>query len=197
MLDSYLARKKTWDKDFAEHLERELTLRVIDRNWTQQIDNMARFRESVSLRSYAQINPLQDYVNEGWAMFREMNEVIALEVVLNLLNVKVEVQEEKKENFVPQVDTSKQEEKKEESETVIKKEDDAKPVINGNTVGPSVSMADSRMTDLHAKNMQETQDRVAKAEAQNKLEQPNLNISDIDKDKKAAEDIDESRIHTN
>lgn len=51
---------------------------------------MTRFRESVSLRSYGQINPLQDYVNEGWAMFREMLETISLEVVLNLMNVKVE-----------------------------------------------------------------------------------------------------------
>ena len=199
LLDSYLARKKTWDKDFAEHLERELTLRVIDRNWTQQIDNMARFRESVSLRSYAQINPLQDYVNEGWAMFREMNEVIALEVVLNLLNVKVEVQEEKKETFVPKVDSNatKPEEKKEESETVIKKEDTARPVINGNPVGPRVSMADARLAALHSRDLRRTTDKVQIDEEKAKLQQPNLNISDIDKDKKAAEDIDESRIHTN
>ena len=197
LLDSYLARKQTWDKDFAERLERELTLRVIDRNWTQQIDNMARFRESVSLRSYAQINPLQDYVNEGWAMFREMNEVIALEVVLNLLNVKVETQEEKKETFVPKVDATKPEEKEEEKETVIKKEDDARPVINGNPVGPRVSMADARLAALHARDMKRIAERTQMAEEKAKLQGPNLNISDIDKDKKAAEDVDESRIHTN
>ena len=69
--------------------------------WIQQIDNMTRFRESVSLRSYGQINPLQDYVNEGWAMFREMLETISLEVVLNLMNVKVEkkVEDKPKESF--------------------------------------------------------------------------------------------------
>ena len=90
LLESYLAKKKEWDKELADKIERQVTLKCIDRNWTQQIDNMTRFRESVSLRSYGQINPLQDYVNEGWAMFREMLETISLEVVLNLMNVKVE-----------------------------------------------------------------------------------------------------------
>ena len=90
LLDAYLARKKEWDKDIANQVERQITLKCIDRNWTQQIDNMTRFRESVSLRSYGQINPLQDYVNEGWAYFREMLETISLEIVLNLLNVNIE-----------------------------------------------------------------------------------------------------------
>ena len=101
LLESYLAKKKEWDKELADKIERQVTLKCIDRNWTQQIDNMTRFRESVSLRSYGQINPLQDYVNEGWAMFREMLETISLEVVLNLMNVKVEkrVEDKPKESF--------------------------------------------------------------------------------------------------
>lgn len=233
LLDTYLARKKTWDKEFAERLERELTLRIIDRNWTQQIDNMARFRESVSLRSYAQINPLQDYVNEGWAMFREMNEIISLEVVLNLLNIKVEVQEEpeKKEVFVPNVDTTKQEVKAEEDKTVIKKADDTRPVINGNPDGPSSNQSTLQQAVRQAKiqNTKEATLNQMKQSEENKaaeqemksvvdevrtanegavkptpkekkpsaVVQPNLNISDIDKDKKGAEDVDESRIHTN
>ena len=96
LLEAYMARKKEWDTELADKVERQITLKCIDRNWTQQIDNMTRFRESVSLRSYGQINPLQDYVNEGWAMFREMLETISLEVVLNLMNIKVETKVEDK-----------------------------------------------------------------------------------------------------
>jgi len=89
LLDAYKNRKKEYNNEGEfEKIERQVTLRVIDRNWTQQIDNMTRFREAVNLRSYAQTNPLQDYVNEGWALFREMLETISLEVVLNLMNVK-------------------------------------------------------------------------------------------------------------
>ncbi|MFA7111331.1 MAG: preprotein translocase subunit SecA, partial [Bacilli bacterium] len=110
LLDAYLKRKKEWDKETANRIERQLTLTIIDRNWTQQIDNMSRFRESVSLRSYGQINPLQDYVNEGWGMFREMLETIALEVVLNLMNIQiqpVETEEAKKVGGKFAVDTTK------------------------------------------------------------------------------------------
>lgn len=89
LLDTYKHKKVEFNDDEQfEKIERQITLRVIDRNWTQQIDNMTRFREAVNLRSYAQTNPLQDYVNEGWALFREMLETISLEVVLNLMNVK-------------------------------------------------------------------------------------------------------------
>ena len=191
LLDAYLRRKKAWDKEFAEKLERELTLRIIDRNWTQQIDNMARFRESVSLRSYAQINPLQDYVNEGWAMFREMNEVISLEVVLNLLNVKVEKKEEpvKKDTFVANNDVAKQEEVVEKAKTVINKDDNAKPIVSDKGVDEALPNADVAKTTIEPK-VEVVKKEEAKVET-------NLNISDIDKDKKAAADVDESRIHTN
>ena len=191
LLDAYLRRKKAWDKEFAEKLERELTLRIIDRNWTQQIDNMARFRESVSLRSYAQINPLQDYVNEGWAMFREMNEVISLEVVLNLLNVKVEKKEEsvKKDTFVANNDVAKQEEAVEKAKTVINKDDNAKPIVSDKGVDEALPNADVAKTTIESK-VEVVKKEEAKVET-------NLNISDIDKDKKAAADVDESRIHTN
>ena len=110
LLESYLTKKKEWDKDLADRIERQITLKCIDRNWTQQIDNMTRFRESVSLRSYGQINPLQDYVNEGWAMFREMLETISLEVVLNLMNVKVEkkVEDKPQDSFTIQAEANHQ-----------------------------------------------------------------------------------------
>ena len=51
---------------------------------------MARLREGIHLRSYANVNPLQDYVNEGYKMFRECLEIASVDAVLNLVNVKVE-----------------------------------------------------------------------------------------------------------
>jgi preprotein translocase subunit SecA len=125
LLEAYQRRKKAREKAKAEQVERQVTLRIIDRNWTQQIDNMTRFRESVNLRSYGQTNPLQDYVNEGWAMFREMLETISLEVVLNLMNVKVEAKKEEKKgtftvNVTPEVKPIVEPEK--EKLTVVHKE---------------------------------------------------------------------------
>lgn len=92
---TYLQKRKTWTAKEADMVERQLTLRVIDRAWQGHIDTMSHLREGINLRSYAQTNPLQDYVNEGYQMFKEMNEKVAVDVAYSLLNVQIKRQEEK------------------------------------------------------------------------------------------------------
>lgn len=86
---AYLEKRKQWPATQADMVERQLSLRVIDKNWQTHIDTMAHLREGIGLRSYAQTNPLQDYVNEGYDLFKEMNERIAVDTALNLLNVRL------------------------------------------------------------------------------------------------------------
>ena len=88
--DYYMERRKQWPEELCQQIERNFILRCIDTNWTKHIDAMARLREGIHLRSYANINPLQDYVNEGYKMFRECLEIASVDAVLNLVNVKVE-----------------------------------------------------------------------------------------------------------
>lgn len=89
----YLSKRRTWGEEISNRIERELTLRCIDRNWTKHIDTMSHLREGIHLRSYANTNPLQDYVNEGYSLFKEMMDTIAVEAVLNLTNVKVNIEQ--------------------------------------------------------------------------------------------------------
>ncbi len=91
LLDNYYVRRKQWGEDIAKQVERDICLQTIDQNWTKQIDTMARLREGIHLRSYANTNPLQDYVNEGQALFRECLENISQEVVFKFLNVIVQI----------------------------------------------------------------------------------------------------------
>lgn len=91
LLDRYKELKSAWPQEVADRIERSFILRTIDQNWTKHIDTMARLREGIFLRSYANVNPLQDYVNEGYALFREMLNLSSVDAVLNLLNVKVEI----------------------------------------------------------------------------------------------------------
>ncbi len=56
-------------------------LKVIDRNWIDHIDTMSKLSDGIHLRSYAQSNPLQAYVSEGYELFEEMTPRIAREVV--------------------------------------------------------------------------------------------------------------------
>ena len=58
---------------------------------------MSSLREGIFLRSYANVNPLQDYVNEGYSMFRDTLNLSAVDAVLNLINVKIEKKEQPKE----------------------------------------------------------------------------------------------------
>ena len=86
----YRNLKKEWpiEEEDKERLERAIVLHCIDQNWTKHIDAMARLREGIFLRSYANVNPLQDYVNEGYRMFRECLEIASVDAVLNLVNYK-------------------------------------------------------------------------------------------------------------
>lgn len=102
MWKRYLERRKEWGDEVAENMERNFALRCIDRNWTSHIDTMDKLREGIHLRSYANTNPLQDYVNEGYKLFGEMMDIIAIEVVLNLLNVQVQMKKPDEEEKHPE-----------------------------------------------------------------------------------------------
>ncbi|NLI94852.1 MAG: preprotein translocase subunit SecA [Erysipelotrichaceae bacterium] len=91
MLRRFAIRKKDWDPNILNDVQHNIALRCIDRSWTRHIDTMAHLRQAIYLRSYAGRNPLQDYVNEGYENFAEMQETIALEAVLNLLNAQIRV----------------------------------------------------------------------------------------------------------
>lgn len=72
--------------------EKNIVLRNIDRNWIDHIDMMDKLRNGIHLRSYAQNNPLQAYIGEGFEMFEEMMARIAREVVFFALKVEVNKQ---------------------------------------------------------------------------------------------------------
>lgn len=70
--------------------ERNVVLRVIDRNWVEHIDTMSKLRDGIGLRGYAQSNPLQQYIAEGYELFDEMMQSISREIVSLLLRVRIE-----------------------------------------------------------------------------------------------------------
>ena len=78
--------------------EKTVVLRNIDRNWVEHIDRMDKLRSGIYLRSYAQNNPLQQYVQEGFDMFEDMNRRIDREIASYLL--KVRIRQEKPQNKV-------------------------------------------------------------------------------------------------
>ena len=74
-------------------LERTMVLRLMDRAWQNHIDIMSKLREGIHLRSYAQNNPLQAYVEEGYELFESMMNTISSDVVTFCNNLKIVVKE--------------------------------------------------------------------------------------------------------
>ena len=77
-------------KDQIKPLEKTMVLRTIDRAWVNHIDVMSKLRDGIGLRSYAQNNPLQAYVEEGYDLFETMMNSISDQVVVFCNNVKIE-----------------------------------------------------------------------------------------------------------
>ena len=74
-------------------LERTMVLRLMDRAWQNHIDIMSKLREGIHLRSYAQNNPLQAYVEEGYELFEQMMNTISNDVVTFCNNLKIVIKE--------------------------------------------------------------------------------------------------------
>lgn len=95
--DSIIKNYEKATEEFSEIIptvERQIVLKTMDRNWIEHIDMMSKLREGIHLRSYAQNNPLQAYVSEGYEMFEEMMERIARESVIYALNVRIQRRQE-------------------------------------------------------------------------------------------------------
>ena len=69
--------------------EKVVILRVVDRKWTDHIDDMDQLREGVGLRGYAQIDPLTEYHTEGFNRFQQMIAAIDYDVTRILMKSQI------------------------------------------------------------------------------------------------------------
>ena len=74
--------------------EKYILLNAIDDRWTDHIDQMDQLRKGIFLRSYGQIDPLREYQTEGYQTFEAMIDDTPVEVVTNLMRIRVERHEE-------------------------------------------------------------------------------------------------------
>ena len=69
-------------------LEKYYLLQQIDNGWQKHLEQMICLRESISLRSYAQQDPLTEYKNEAFNLFISMVSYVRQTVVFLILNTK-------------------------------------------------------------------------------------------------------------
>ena len=83
--------------DYNE-FERFIFLKVVDNKWIDHIDAMDRLKRGISLRGYANEDPVIAYKKEGLEMFEEMTKSIQDEVVAILLKSEIKKVPQKEEN---------------------------------------------------------------------------------------------------
>ena len=71
-------------RDNMRQLEKLVVLGVIDRLWQEHLYAMDDLRQGISLRAYAQVDPLIAYKEESFKMFSEMENSLKQEVAANI-----------------------------------------------------------------------------------------------------------------
>ena len=70
-------------------LEKMIFLKILDQKWMNHIDDMEKLRESISLQSYAQKDPLVEYKITAYQMFYNMVEEIKNNVTKVVSHIQV------------------------------------------------------------------------------------------------------------
>ncbi|HEL2204576.1 TPA: preprotein translocase subunit SecA [Streptococcus suis] len=81
--------KKLRDEERVCEFQKVLILRVVDNKWTDHIDALDQLRNAVSLRGYAQNNPIVEYQSEAFTMFNDMIGAIEFEVTRLMMKAQI------------------------------------------------------------------------------------------------------------
>ena len=93
----YESRENEFGQDQMREIERIVTLKMVDQHWMDHIDNMDQMRQGISLRAYAQRDPLVEYKFLSYDMFEDMSNNIQLDTVRGLYNVRIETPPEREQ----------------------------------------------------------------------------------------------------
>ena len=99
-LDTYTKKEQFYGEPMMRELERVVMLRVVDEYWMDQIDAMDDLKQGITLRAYAQEDPVVAYKREGYEMFEAMIQAIREETVRRIFLARIQTNEELKREKV-------------------------------------------------------------------------------------------------
>ena len=93
--DSYMAEKAIrFSPDVMRMAEKSLLLQVLDQLWKEHLLQLEQLRQGISLRAYAQKDPLNEYKREAFFMFDGMLDRLRQTVTMALSHVEIRPPEE-------------------------------------------------------------------------------------------------------
>ena len=94
---SYQQKEQQAGEEIIREFERYITLQVLDNLWKEHLHLLDRLRESVSLRGYAQRDPLVEYKKESFELFEDMLYKLKYNTLEYLYKVQLVSEEQLKE----------------------------------------------------------------------------------------------------
>ena len=114
-------------EDVANEFEKAITLNVIDKYWTENINTLSHLREAVMMRGYGGQDPLRAYTIEGLEMYENMLDRIDKDVSIFLIKAEIRQNIERKEVVKKQItnenDTSTTKQPKKNKEKKVGRND--------------------------------------------------------------------------
>ena len=95
--ESFDAKVTLVGKENFHQFERAVLLQSLDTSWRDHLTALDYLRQGIHLRSYAQVQPKQEYKRESFEMFRQLLDHIRNEVTRVMMTVQVQSQQQVEE----------------------------------------------------------------------------------------------------
>jgi preprotein translocase subunit SecA len=98
----YATREEEFGEEILRKLERRVLLQTIDRKWREHLYEVDYLKQGISLRAYAQRDPVIEYQREAFDMFQTMLDGIKEESVRFLMNAELKQKTEGSSSAEPE-----------------------------------------------------------------------------------------------
>ena len=88
----YEGHEQELGEELMRNLERFVLLQIIDTRWREHLLDMDYIREGIHLRGFAQKDPLVEYKNEGFQLFRDLMNSIWEDFARYIFHVELEIE---------------------------------------------------------------------------------------------------------
>ncbi len=99
-VEIYEAKEAQIPPEQMREIERIMVLKFVDTKWMEHLDNMDQMRQGITLRAYAQKDPLVEYKLLSYDMFEELGHNIQNDVVRAMFNIQVQTQQLEREQVL-------------------------------------------------------------------------------------------------
>jgi preprotein translocase subunit SecA len=84
-------RDEKYGAEYMRYLEKDVSLKTLDLEWRNHLVVLEHLRRGISLRSYAQKNPLNEYKFEAFNLFKDMLHKVKVDILTTIFGVEYDL----------------------------------------------------------------------------------------------------------